>query len=1327
MKGISTTWYSVVGSILLILMSGLVQAAPIPDWAIKARVANIEPDIENTEAELDAIIAQRKAEHVSVLELDPGFSEYLSDATFTARVNLVQQVTNKAHAQGMKTVVYITSLEVNTVDGETLANSMFKDHPDWVQRGFDNEPAVFYGSQEDWVEPGMESAWLSPNSGYRGYFINRLKELATSGVDGIWIDVPVYYGISNDSWGGNEVGVASAFKQWSIDNGLSTTGYDLPDAIHWDNAVFKAWIKWRHENLASFTDDVRQAIRSVNPNILLLDEVFPVDNMDATSTGLDQSWRKSSEGHLAVWEVDSVSNTKGMKWSSLEDFTNKITQYKWTRAIDRNNPSWAFSYGNEPLDAGLVMGAAVTAGVAPFASKTPDMTQSVGAAFRTRWFGFLSDNDQALLNTERESNTAIWYSSPSRDYQDFKIGGGYGMYNTTPSPNNDPDWWGDSIGDTPLPKPHLGGYRGAAYALSKLHIPYKIVADPGEPSQQLEGVKFLWLPSVAAISDASAEVIKQFVRDGGFVFATGSVPGTMDENGNVRTQSIFKDLFNLSTGATALSRANIKFDNNSKGGVAVYRADIKGREFFPSDAGLTLANENLADLEQLVRTHSDDYVIVNAPQQGVHIEVSRPSATKHYLYVLNYSGLKLPLVNNPQTIGIQYHTPTGYKVTSAMVKTPDANGDSGDTAVTKTALEWYGINVKVGQFALIELTLESTAVTTVDPFPALNWASTERQEAAQSGLNFILNKMRHSDKPVPLNAGIYTNLLNNGGLTEIYAHGHHVSAEHMGLMLRTAACMGNQTAWEESRRYIAEVMADPLYNVVNWAIDRDRQKPLVSFDDQWLNANAPLDDFRVIRGLLDGEPAFGASAQGVAEAKKLAAKLLTGLYRTTVTDRDYSPTKLFPSYQNGLVAYAWDWAGTTDNTLTPNAIATAVGELSIDPIPVDYNDLYTIAEAAKLDPRWKASLQESVKLLLNSEVSAVPGLFYNGLQADGEWTGDFENRDINQGKHLKVIQVLWIALHLANVSNVSDDLLNSTQRQQALEAAQRSLAFFKNYYQANQKIPEYLTFAGTNVAACTANNVPADCLVPSDENLLNGEARIYAQVARLALLLDDKPFAAQLISEKILTDRIADVNNPRYGQIGVSTASANDAEAWNVLESVLSLCLEAQAGSGSNNNHAPVANNQSVSTNKDSSKVIVLTASDVDPATTLTYNISTQPSHGSLSGTAPNLSYQPEIGYIGNDSFQFTANDGQTNSNTATITITVTTSGSATSNGNANISLDGDLSDWAGLQSFGTDPDDITGVNNKINWLQGWFAHSATDLYLAYKTKDAIDTSGLWG
>jgi hypothetical protein len=87
-------------------------------------------------------------------------------------------------------------------------------------------------------------------------------------------------------------------------------------------------------------------------------------------------------------------------------------------------------------------------------------------------------------------------------------------------------------------------------------------------------------------------------------------------------------------------------------------------------------------------------------------------------------------------------------------------------------------------------------------------------------------------------------------------------------------------------------------------------------------------------------------------------------------------------------------------------------------------------------------------------------------------------------------------------------------------------------------------------------------------------------------------------------------------------------------------------------NEAPVAHDQAVSTPQDTSAPITLTASDAndDPRT---YTIVTTPERGTLSGTPPNLTYTPEAGYFGTDSFTFKANDGKVDSNVATVSITV--------------------------------------------------------------------------
>jgi len=87
-------------------------------------------------------------------------------------------------------------------------------------------------------------------------------------------------------------------------------------------------------------------------------------------------------------------------------------------------------------------------------------------------------------------------------------------------------------------------------------------------------------------------------------------------------------------------------------------------------------------------------------------------------------------------------------------------------------------------------------------------------------------------------------------------------------------------------------------------------------------------------------------------------------------------------------------------------------------------------------------------------------------------------------------------------------------------------------------------------------------------------------------------------------------------------------------------------------NYPPVAADQSVSTAENTAAAITLVATQTnnDP---LTFAVATQPAHGTLGGSAPNLTYTPTAGYFGPDSFTFSANDGAVSSNTAMVSITV--------------------------------------------------------------------------
>ena len=93
-------------------------------------------------------------------------------------------------------------------------------------------------------------------------------------------------------------------------------------------------------------------------------------------------------------------------------------------------------------------------------------------------------------------------------------------------------------------------------------------------------------------------------------------------------------------------------------------------------------------------------------------------------------------------------------------------------------------------------------------------------------------------------------------------------------------------------------------------------------------------------------------------------------------------------------------------------------------------------------------------------------------------------------------------------------------------------------------------------------------------------------------------------------------------------------------------------GSGGQINQPPTADSQSVSTPEDSPLAITLAANDPD-GSPLTYIVVTGPTHGTLGGSAPLLTYQPAANYHGTDAFTFRVSDGLLSSALATISIAI--------------------------------------------------------------------------
>ncbi|MBL9037191.1 MAG: tandem-95 repeat protein, partial [Archangium sp.] len=124
-------------------------------------------------------------------------------------------------------------------------------------------------------------------------------------------------------------------------------------------------------------------------------------------------------------------------------------------------------------------------------------------------------------------------------------------------------------------------------------------------------------------------------------------------------------------------------------------------------------------------------------------------------------------------------------------------------------------------------------------------------------------------------------------------------------------------------------------------------------------------------------------------------------------------------------------------------------------------------------------------------------------------------------------------------------------------------------------------------------------------------------------------------------------------------------------------------------NDAPVANAQSLTTDEDTAATITLAGSDTE-GDALTFTVVAQPQHGTLTGTAPNLSYTPATGYHGADSFSFQVNDGSTDSVAAVVSLTVSSVNDVPVADAQSVALDEDVAKAITLAGSDLDADALT-------------------------------------
>lgn len=441
----------------------------------------------------DAIVSKATESHVYGIEVDNDIEgRYESFLDPTEKLKAITAVAQAAHAAGNKAFVYIAGTECITAHADKAAHTVMKDHPEWVQRNIKGEPALFSAKAAFWIRPGDEDVWISPYAkDWRKVYMEHVRQIAGTGIDGIYVDIPywmTHFEGWEDTWASFDDATVAAFRE--------QTGLDAKHDLKlgdFRDLNFRKWIDFRIQTMTDFMGDIRDNARGVNPAIMVIPEIYPGIEQEATRVGADV--------YQMYAVVDAIAHE--YEFGEGEHMAASRTQLDWFlyqagmlsfRAFAQGKATWILNYswdGNkgvgpqEPMK-NLAM-SQVIAGANFWDAPGHSMAGSNDLATRKVIFEWIAKNEKTLyLPRTPIQPVGVYFSPKSRDY---------------------------------APDEFLPSYRGTLVALLQAHRELQVVTP--RTLEEFQGERLV-LPEVSVWSDGEKQALRGFVGRGGRLIVLGA-------------------------------------------------------------------------------------------------------------------------------------------------------------------------------------------------------------------------------------------------------------------------------------------------------------------------------------------------------------------------------------------------------------------------------------------------------------------------------------------------------------------------------------------------------------------------------------------------------------------------------------------------------------------------------------------------------------------------------------------------------------------------------------------------------------------------------------
>ena len=418
---------------------------PQPEWTHRTRIGAYGLQSNNARE----IVRNAQASGVFGIEVDndiPG--RYESFLHPEAKLKAIRAVAREAHRVGNYAFVYIAGTECITAHADHTAHTLAKEHPEWLQRKRNGEPAIFGGGTAFWIAPGDEDVWISPYATeWRKIYMQRVRQIAATGIDGIYVDIPywmTHFDGWEDSWASFDDATVAAFK--------AETGLNAKQDVKlgdFDDPGFRQWIEFRTRTITEFLREIDQTAKAVNPQIKTIPEIYPGIEEESVRVGADvYSLYPVVDAIAHEYEFGGGDHMASSR-SPLEWFQYQVGMYSF-RAFAEGKPTWILNYswdGDKNVDAresmrNLAM-SQVMAGANFWDAPGHSMAGSNDLPTRKAIFNWIKVHETDLFSPRQPVDpVGVYFSPQSRNLH---------------------------------PKEFLASYRGVLIFLMQEHVEFQIV------------------------------------------------------------------------------------------------------------------------------------------------------------------------------------------------------------------------------------------------------------------------------------------------------------------------------------------------------------------------------------------------------------------------------------------------------------------------------------------------------------------------------------------------------------------------------------------------------------------------------------------------------------------------------------------------------------------------------------------------------------------------------------------------------------------------------------------------------------------------------------